>query len=92
MNEAHFVELAARKGLLLYPRDGAPHTGIAGYSAAATDYLESDRREYAGLSLAPDLSLDRLRAAWHGKAIETREHRTAHQKDALLTWLSKSAQ
>lgn len=64
LNQAHFVTLCLSTGVGLIPKAGAPHLGIAGYSAYLIDVAEEDRREYAGRSLAPDLSLPALRAAW----------------------------
>lgn len=80
LNEAHFVALCLSRGLGLVPKLGAPHLGVAGYSAYLVDIAKEHRREYAGWRLAADLSLPALRDAW--------DQPDPEQRNAWATWLS----
>ncbi len=84
LNEAHFVRLCLASGVGVIPKLGTPHDSVVGYSAYLLDLPREHRREFAGGSLARDLSLPMLRAAWG-----------VHEDDAGMdgraawfTWLS----
>jgi len=83
LNEAHFVVLCHADDVGLIPKLGAPHAGVAGYSAFLLGLPEHHRREYAGHHLAKDLSLPSLRQAWGQSEGE--------QRHAWSTWMSLCA-
>lgn len=86
LNEAHFVQRCLQAGVRLVPKVGAPHLGVAGYSAYLEELQPKDRREFAGRSLAKDLALLELRAAWAGADPDTPEDRLVEQLQAWATW------
>lgn len=80
LNEAHFVQLCRAAGVGLIPKIGAPHSGIAGYSAYLAGQ-STHHREYAGGSLAKDLTLPALRRSWNQGPVDD-------EMQAWTTWLT----
>lgn len=78
MNEAHFILSCVGAGVSLIPKVGAPHPDVAGYTASLTAMDADLRREFAGRSLAVDLTLHALRQAWA---------QSTDARPASATWL-----
>ncbi len=64
VNEASFVAACRRAGVGLIPKLSAPDGGVVGFSAFLEDLDPPHRREFAGRSLASDLTLPALRGRW----------------------------
>ena len=66
VDEADFVERLARDGLAIKARVDPVGDGVIGYMVALVDpTVDEASRWFAGGSLSKDLTLPKLRAAWH---------------------------
>ncbi|RBY83553.1 hypothetical protein DQ238_00170 [Geodermatophilus sp. TF02-6] len=63
-SEADFIRNMVAAGLAVMPRLATSGFGVCGYSAAAMDVPDDQRRFFGGSALAPDLTLPRLRRTW----------------------------